>query len=450
MHFTLIACNKKGDDNAEIQLWYYDYGPGYGYSESVETLVIEIKKFCENNNIPLNVVKYNEKALAYKDYVLKRNIAAANGNIIIIEDANDMWDLSKQHADYTKLENYDNIFEEYKDTFCVPIGIINNFSIINRKIIDYYGIKLEKSVITYDEFLDLKQKMKEKGAKFKMSFLEHIEKIDYFKNKHGLMCINENSEIFNNLEELKIALKSTIMEICDDLIDYNNGSNLLTNDLVPKDDNSYDYDVKRLKGNINDENSNMDLYQDAQYIALTANYYFKENYDLIANNILVAGSSGLRKSPCLYIHKKITNEKIWQLANFIISEQSYITISRDIHCFSPVFKGETIKAVLELDDNFKYIGPHKIAAEQGIEKSIKISNLIDEVNNMVILNKETRDLFAKYYFIDRNYSNEITKFIEDSVFKLSENNFNYKSEKISKILDDDINEFVKNFNIHNE
>ena len=103
--------------------------------------------------------------------------------------------------------------------------------------------------------------------------------------------------------------------------------------------------------------------------------------------------------------------------------------------------------VLELDENFKYIGPHKKTAEQGIEKSLKISNLIDEVNNMVILNKETRDLFANYYFIDKNYSNEITKFIENSVTKLFENNYNYKNKENNEVLDKDIDEFIKKLTI---
>ncbi len=450
MILALTSCNKKSNDNSEIQLWYYDYGPSFGYSESIGDLVAEIKSFCEKNNIPLNVVKYNEKELTYEDYVLKRNIVAANGNIIIIEDGNDMWDLSKQHADYTKLENYDNIFEEYKDKFCIPIGITNIYTVISRNILDYYGIKLDKSLITYDEYLKIKQKMKEKGAKFNINLLEYIERLDYFKNKYDLMCVNDKNEIFNNINKFKITLKSTIVEICDDLVNYNDSSNILNYDLAKRDDNIYNNLMKRKTSNIYDENSNMDIYQDSQYIALTANYYFEENYDLIANNILVVGSPGLMKSPCFYMHKKITNEKIWQLANFIVSEQSYKTISRTAHCFSPVFKSEITKEVLELDKNFKYIAPHKKIAEQGIEKGIKISNLIDEVNYMVIINKETRDLFAKYFFINNDYSNEITKFIENSVAKLSEKNFDYKDKEMNKTLDSDIDEFVKNFNIHNK
>lgn len=428
--------NKK-DDNSEIQLWYYDYGPNLFYSKNITALIESIKVFSEKNNIPLNIVQYDKNTLTYKDYILKRNLAALNGNMIIIEDVNDMWDLLNQNADYTKLESYNEIFDEYKDKFCIPIGTSNYYSAIDSSILDNYGIKLNRSIITYEEYLEKKQEMKEMGAKFSKNLDEVYEIIDYFKTIYEISYINATSEIFNDKDKLKAALKSCIIEVYDDLIKYNNGDKL----------NSYD--IKRRDfGNIYDENSNLDIYKEYGLRTLTDYIGYQDYYELVSDNILVV-SSIHAESPCFFMYKKITNERIWELANFIVSEDGYETISGLYHVYAPIFKGETIKDVLELDKNYKYKGPHKKAAEQGQEKSIIMYRLISEGLEIAVENQETRKLLAKYNFTNRDYSNKFSSFIINSVFNLIDNDLNYKDEKVNKTLDEEINEFVENFSIHN-
>jgi hypothetical protein len=435
---TLTSCSKNNDDNAEIQLWYYDYGLIYDYSTDMRYLIDEIQYFCQKNSIPIKLYRYDKETLSYEDYVLKRNLAAADGNMIIIEDAKYIWDLSKHHADYTKLENYNNLFDEYKDKFCIPIGIKGTYNVIDSKILEYYGIKLNKYIITYDEYLEIKQVMKEKGAKFSMNAREYIQKIEYFQNKYDLLYLNDTSEILNNTDKFRSSLKSTITEICDDFIRDGEVNKLVVSELV------IDY-------NTYDENSSLNLYKIAEHTGLTAYFWLEKDSELILDNILVADVSDKLFSPCFYMNKKITNQRIWELANFITSEGIYkIIIPGQAPGYLPVRNDKVVREVLELDDNLKYKGKYKVLAEQGNEKYIKISNIIDEISELTMKNKEGKEFLSNKFFINKRYFDKIKKIIETNLVILSENNFDYKNKEINKILDKEINEFVKNFNIHND
>lgn len=434
--FTFMSCNYKKNNNAEIQLWYYDYGYQTLYYEDTMNLITNIKLFCDKNKIPLKVNKYSKNTLSYNDYVLKRNLAAMNGNMIIIEDLKYMWDLSEHHADYSKLENYDNLIDSYKGRFCIPIGIDQGTGMIERSILDYYSIELSKSIITYNEYLEIKNQMKDKGAKFYLNRLEFNEIIDYYRTKHDLMYVNVTNEIFNNLDKLKIALKSSIIGICDDYIKYNE-SKLDLNELYnPKYTNVYDV------------NSELKVYfRPGIWIPLSNYKLYIQDNELIYNGISLVYSSKSSISPCFFMHEKITNDRTWDVANFIVSESSYKTISGWHHKYLPTFKSKKVRDILELDEEFNYNGPYKIAAEQGEEKSIKISKHINEISEMVIKNKETTDLIADYCFNNNDYSNNNYIFIANIVEELSKINFDYKNEEASKMLDTEIDKFINNFNI---
>ncbi len=439
MIFTFASCDKTKKDNATIQIWYYDYGNDIAYFNSIMSIISNVKLFCDREDIPLELVKYDKKTISYEDYVLKRNIAAAGGNIIIIEDVKYMWDLSKQHADYTKLDNYENLLDVYKDKFCIPIGVLYEAQVINRGILNYYDINIDKSIITYDEYLEIKHQMKEKGARFKMNLEEYSEKTNYYINKYGLSYVNETSEIFNDKNKFKTALKNIIIETCDDFILYNDGK--------LDQDNIYAQNGVRTY-NIYDENSQLYIYEESGANSLTNYYNFSMYSDLILNNILVVSSMNYSISPCFYMANKITNDRIYEVADFIVSEDTYKSISDGVHPYSPVFNGEKTRKILELDENLKYTGIYRINAERGQEKDVKMCKLIDEVFEMLIKNEETSKLLAEYYFINRDYVNKINSFILNSVIDLSKEGFDYKDEKINKMLDEKIDDFITNFNIH--
>lgn len=446
----LVSCNKKNDDKAEIQIWAYyhesinPHDTNEYYNETAN-LITSIKMFCYENEIPIKFFIYSNKTLSYEDYTLKRNIAAANvGNMIIIEDARYLWDLYEQHADYTKLESYAKILDVYKNRFCIPIGTRQGNLVINRSILNYYNIELDKPLITYDEYLEVKQSIKDKGAKFYMNQFEFSEKLNYYINKFGLLYINNASKILNNMNTFKMVLKSVIVEICNDFIKYNDSKLDVINSEREKTFNVYD------------ENSGLDMYYQTYYngmqtlvsIPLTSYDFISMKYDYIYGDNVVVWQPFQRLSPSFYMYKKISNDRIYEIANFIVSEESFKTISGSIHASSPSLNGELIREVLELDESFNYNGNYKAAAKSGDERSLKIIKLIDETFNMLIKNNETSMTLADSYFINEEYFIRIKSFIAESINKLSESNFNFKDKIIDRWLEEQISEFVKNFNIH--
>lgn len=442
---TLTSCSKKSDNTAEIQLWYYNYSDNLGkqyYDRIMNPLIIKIKLFCEQNNIPLKVYISDDKIVSYEEYLLKRNLAAATGNLIVIEDVKYLWDLANQHADYTKLKSYNKLLDEYKNRFCIPIGVEHFTRYINRDILDYYNMKVEESFITYDKYLEIKQEMKEKGAKFYMNKYEYKEMLEYYKIKYDLMYVNDTSEILRNTDMLKAALKSCIIDAYEDIIKYND-SGIIDLKLLEKKSFPAFYD----------ENSEINTYyqpnpQSILYRSLTYYKGIADNFNVISDRIsvILPFTETSRYSPCFYMYKKITNQKIYEVADYIINENMYGSIFGNDHTYSPVFTGEKIRDTLELDENLRYIGEYRQLAEQGSERYEEISNYIDEMYAS-LNNKETRNIMANYYFSNINYYNKITEFLENTVAKLSENKFDYQNVEINKMLDDDIDEFILNFNI---
>lgn len=439
---TLTSCSKEANDNAAIQLWTYDYKitryqSDVSYFENVKALFRNIMAFCDENKIPLEVVMYDASTMSYEDYILKRNIAAAKGNMIIIEDASNLWDLSENHADYTKLENYNQLLDAYKDRFCIPLGISNYTITINNSILDFYGIKLDKSLITYEDYLELKQTMKDKGAKFQVNNFEYSEKIRYYMDKYNLSYINDTKEITGNEDKFKADLKSLIVDFCNDFIKYHDSK----------------FDVAVLENdnqlNVYDENSGLNMFYQLESniipaLSLTEYDSLSGNFEIIDNNNVSAVYPIVGLSPSFYMHNKITNEKIYDVANFIISEESYKTISGKYNIYSPVFKGELTKETLKLDDNYDYIGIYKTAADSGDIRSKTILKFIDESLEMLIKNDDYSKHIADYYLSNQDDSRKIYNFISDRIIKLSEDNFEYKNEDLEKEID----EFIKNFIVH--
>ena len=139
---TFSACDignkNKNNSNDKIQLWY-NFDWIQGEEELFHSIIENAKDYCETNNIPLEIVKFDDETLSYEDYVFKRNLAAESGNMIIIEQATNLSDLVKNHADYTKLKIYDNLFSPYKNRFVIAIGRILKSSFIDNEILDYYN-----------------------------------------------------------------------------------------------------------------------------------------------------------------------------------------------------------------------------------------------------------------------------------------------------------------------
>ncbi len=438
--FLCVSCNNEtNNDNATIQIWSYDFEYSGFYSESLSSILANAKFFCEKNDIPLEIVRYHANTISHDDYILKRNAAAANGNMIIIEDARYIHDIAKQHGDYSKLESYNSLLYIYKDKYCIPLGVGYRAVSINNNIMNYYNINIEKSIITYDEYLDVKQQMKENGARFRLNRGEVEQGLDYFLNKAGLKFVNYESEFLKDNNKFKKLLKSAIINICDDFLLYNDGLEEIGNIAYnSRKFSKYDYIIY-------DENSGLTFYED------TDNTYLLTQYTQMAGlgeSILAVNPNSTFLSPCFYMYKKISNGKIYDLANYIVSETTYLNVTGRYHVYSPVFNSKGTKKILQVDDNWEYIGPYKNEAERGHGQSKKICNTINDVFKILVTNKEDSKLMSSYYFTNEEYSNVISSFVLNIINELYKENFNYKNEEINKMIDTRIGEFVTNFNIH--
>ncbi len=438
MIFTLTSCSKIKNNNATIQLWWYKYKKSGG--DTVENVIMELKYYCDKNNIPIEIIQYSEDTLAYEDYILKRNAAMTSGNIITIDDARNLTDIAKHHADYSKAENYKNLFDAYKDKFCIPIGIVYTARSISNKVLEYYNINTDRSIITYNDYLDIKQQIKEQGGRFKLNKLEYRELLDYYLIKNGLKFINEDSSIIKNTDELKKDIKKAFIEIYDDLKlyykDYDNVEFLYT-DWTEDDYILYDQTSGEKLLNFEKANESVTSYE---------KYYRQYNRILDITYVI---TYNILRSPCVYMYKKITNERIYDVLNQLL-DGSYYTVfnGKKWHCYFPVQNTEEIREILEVDENWQYIGNMKEIADNGDEKHKKHVDIINESYELLVNDKEASQLIASYYFYNKNISENIYWCVDKLIEKIITDKLDYNSSEGDKFINEYVDEFVKNFNVH--
>ena len=398
-------------------------------------IIDSVKLFCEENNIPIEINTYTSDTLSLEDYKLKRNIAAARGNMITIDDIRNMRDLMKQHADYTKLENYDKLIDIYKGEFCIPLAIRESISSVDYELMKFYNLSSNKQFITHRELLDIKQNMKKKGAEFELNRHEILEVINYYLYANELLFLNENSEILKDDINLKKKLKKTVLDVCNDITQYYNSNLELSRDTSALTD-SID-----MKSGISFEYNNSDKEFLHPYEA-----YMKTSID---NKVFFIYPKSRTFSPSFFMYKKITNDKIYDLANYIVSEETSLMIIKDA-IYSPVFKGEKTKDFFKINDKNEYIGDE----ENQVTKEI-INTRLDILFNNRNESKElannffcNKDYIINFNMISLNLIYDIANQLSGG--KLSLENFDSNDKEINKMLDEKINEYVNNFKIQNQ
>ena len=363
--------------------------------------------------------------------------------MIIIEDSRYQHDIAKQHADYTKLDNYNNLLEAYKDKFCIPLSVGYMVTSDNNDVLNYYNIDADRPLITYNDHLEIKQQMKEKGARFRINYSEFKEIIDYYLIRNNIKFINEDSAILKDSINFGDSLKNTVVGLCDDFKLYNN--RILNYDKV-KNKGIEGSSFIKSDYTIYDETSELVL---SNFFDSFHSMVFYMNY---VNNSIIdktfVATPDLQSTPSFYMYKKITNNKIYDVANYIVNESSYFYVAGDPPYYSPVFNGEKTRKAFDVDENWEYNGIHKIKAEKGGEIDKKTYALYNEVYNMLARSKEKSNLLASYYFANREYDDVIFDFVTDIIIDLSNKDYDYKNEENNKMIDNKIDEFITNFNIH--
>lgn len=440
MIIILSSCSTNNTDDP-VQLWWYDHVSGGGYDpyiEDIQNIIYKLKIYCDSNNIPFEVVNYTSKMISYEDYVLKRNVAMAKGNMILLDFIGNMHDMANNNADYSKLENYDKLLSAYKDRFCIPLGVASFAIDINNEAIEHYDINAERNVINYYDYLEIIQEMKEKGAKFKLSVKTHYDMLSYYAIKNGIFYLNENSEILKNKEELKSSIKKTIIDSYEDYKLYyeNYGDFSYLNEELGL---AYYYLYDEASGLVFSEGDDM------HYIS---NYSdFMKLGDEITNKTFVVTGGGYW-FPTAFMYKKVTNDKTYDVFNQLLDESYYKLItSRAKRDYLPVTDTEKIRELMEVDENWEHIGILKTSAGRS-DKDKKTLSVVNEIYDMYIKDEEKSRHMSEYYFSNWEITNKIITLIDELMQKLIVENLDYNKKEVEDMINKQIDDFIINFNIH--
>jgi hypothetical protein len=277
--------------------------------------------------------------------------------------------------------------------------------------------------------------MKKNGAKFVLNRHEILEIINYHLYSNELLFLNENSEIIKDDINLKQKLKKTVLDACNDIIQYYDSNLELSND------------TSKLTHSIDNRSG----------ISFEYNHFDKgflhpsEDYSKIsiANKIFFINPRKTIYSPSFFMYKKITNDKIFDLANYIVSEETYLMISK-YSVYSPVFWGEKTRGFFKINEKNEYIGDVENEEIREIIKTRFDILLNDRTESKELANNFfcNKDYIINFNLISLNLIYDIANQLSRG--KLSLENFDSNDKEINKMLDEKINKFVNDFKMKNQ
>lgn len=435
-----------------IQLWYYVFSKG-DYEHEILSIVDKAKQYCEENNINLEVVGYDRDNMSEEDYILKRNIALASGNAIVIDNLRSLRMIAEQHADYSKIDNYKKLLNPYKNKFCIPLGAIYNGISLDNRVLQYYGISTNR-ILTYSEYLELKQDLKEKGARFELNNREFGQVIEYYMYKNSFIYLYEDNEKLKEKNKFKEVLKSIIIDVCNDVIVYNDGDLSISNNNMDIHDKT-----SNISFDIFGFNDVHDILSPGAYSSVVNSSLHGKYQTDMTDKILYIDPQSSGSTPNIFLYKKITDERIYGLVNHLANEETFITIqTSDINGkkelrnrYAPVFKIDKAKELLFLNDNLEYVRLDYNFGDENIE-------LVNLSYDMVLKDEEKLKELTDAHFSNYEYSYQISYFIMKTVEKIAQKlsgedfslkNFNSEDEQINNFIDEIIDEYVTNWYIYN-
>lgn len=450
----ITSClNQNYESENKIQIWYYTKNKyeKIGY----EKIIDKAKKYSEENDIPLEVITYDSDTLTIDDYLFKRNLAISKGNAIILEqNLQNLYMMSKHHADYENIDNYNKLLDAYKNRYFIPLsGVLYAAMPIINDSLDYYEITPESRIMTYSDYLELKQTMKTKGAKFTLSRMEFFQLIDYHMHMMSILFLNEDNKILNDMNNFKETLKAVCINVCKDI--------------------SFNYDANlgfESHSIIYDENSNLLLSDDldankVMHILNPSEYTF--SIDIIPHTVdrdpdgksyyIIPFDAFYNKHLYMFIHKNISNTKIYDLANHLISEDTYFMLN-SAHSIYPAedSKYSSFNApIFKIDKSDNVLNDNLELTDK--KWSSDIRELVSLSYDILVKNEDKLKEIANEGFSNKIYYTQIRSFIGQLVENISNNlldgelsleNINFNDEKTNKLIDEKINEFVINFLIN--
>ncbi len=422
----LASCAEQKDE--VVNIWYYEYESN-PYGEMKEIAVDHMKKFAEINDIKIEVSKYSYKNMSYDDYALKRNLAIEHGDVdILLDHIGSFYRIRKYAGDYSKLENYENIIESFREGYCIPISYVMPAIFVKNEVRDIYGVKTNR-IISLIDYYEMKQEMKENGARFKLIATELYELLDYYVLKNNLK-IHSDNETFTVDEDLMI---NTINEIFDDIDKY--------------------YGEDEVGGNWADDyliyemNSNKTLTYDRVLPALNILGYKGEpdikDYTVALIDEEYSIPHWNKYAQCIFINKNSTNEDLFKVAGSLFSDSfqynNYFRYMKGI-----VTNTDYVMEQIGFEMDGKYTGEKFIDVQGNVLRMNKYYDKDSEKQIFEMMEKAYKALREKNTEDIYDYA-LLKPELEDFIFDIIVDEKN-KSEKVN--IDKEIDEFIKKININ--
>lgn len=427
-----VSEDQEQDDGIVNVLYYYLDGSEDDYNLKVAERML--RKYGKENNIEVRVKKYSNEELSHDDFALKRNtMLQSNEADIVFDTADNLYEIKNKCGDYSKLSTYENIWDNLKGYYCIPLFLESKADKLNDEAFEVYGIKPEKNVLTRQEYYEIKQLMKEKGARFALNKCEIMELAEYYITKNN-MRIKESDVRYIVDED---ALKQTILEVYEDI-----RSNYNEFDESKLKDFDSDYEIRdEVTGEIiRDWHTSLFRYM-SNYEEIIDYVYNLEGYEdrkssdssIFIDDIAVQAGRNF-EYPSLFIRKNSSDE-VYKAASVLFTGKYYKTISPPSQKsgYSPVIDTPEIREYINVDENWNYIG--EVYNNGADTKGVELHNRYYEI----LRQKDISNIFTS-----REFRETVPDFIVEEIEKIIK-----KPEQISN-LDKDIDGFIVNLNIrHN-
>ncbi len=446
--FFISNLENRNEDNA-VEIWWYEYEGEYLYNRLISRFVdVLVYNSFALHGITVKEMKYSYKDMTYDDYVFKRNIALSTKNALTIDDTKNLYSLRNYHDDYNKVENYaeDNFVDMFKGKYCIPMGVYSQCVLINKDIFDYYNIEISSNKLyTYSEFLDLRQRLKEEGARFSLNRQDYYYTIDYYIDKNRL----NSSDLFDSFDmgedKFRQALKKTILEIYNDFSSYYdnkiNFNTLLGND--------YEQSVEFNENKIYDTTSSQVLmstrvvhpFYDSDYNRATED--FSNKIPVLLDSYYTRNTL---KSPSIFIYNKDHDENLYKIASELLTDTYFGILlpsnnygGKHIY-YIPTHISQFVYKAYGFDENFmnnSYMANLAKIGQKNLEAQLNLSNVVrTNIMNDAIVGKQIMNSFSRGGSIDYLYN-----FIIEELMKINED------EKNIEKLDKNIYDYTRNYYI---
>ncbi len=431
----LTSCSvQTGGEKDVVKIWWYKYEENISYNSIAEAAVERITYQANLDDIEIDVKQFSQSDLSYNDYVLKRNLAIEHGDLDMTFDlAGNLYDLKDKAGSYDRMKNYENIFDNFKNQYCIPLCTVLRVNFVNNDVLVKYNIQ-PKNVITLDEYYEIKQGMKASGAKFKLNAGEFDELVDYYFIKNELKILKDQKGLYVD----KTAVLTAVRELVHDIksnYDY---------EYIINDSNDFDYKIVEEKSGY--EFSGLPYnYEALNYNDFVRNHPPIEDYTIVLldNNSNRFYTYSNLVVPCLFIPENSKSSNVYTVADTLFSDGFQISLY-DSGYRGVITNLDSTRDLIGFDEDWNYVGVKSLTDVDGNKVSLKWYPIKEEEKLYEVLTKgyETvRSMDMSYFFSGVKYYWSLYEFVADMAAAA------VKDEGVLENFDKMADDFIINLNI---